>query len=80
MGSKLLFSPYPEQLHVHYVLDNLGQWSLGRFEDTFLHAHGHFNIPGLGFRLLTVKNFSSSVIKIDPPMVKPFWFKNRMKS
>ena len=36
----------------------LGQWSLGRFEDTFLHAHGHLNIPGPGFRLLRVKNFS----------------------
>ena len=55
----------------------LGQWSLGRFEDTFLHVHGHFNIPGPGFRLLTVKNFSSSVIKINPPMVKPFWFKKQ---
>ena len=51
----------------------LGQRSLARFEDTFLHVHGHFNIPGPGFRLLTVKNFSSSVIKINPLMVKPFW-------
>ena len=50
----------------------LGQRSLGRFEDTFLHVHGHFDTTGPGFRLLTVKNFSSSVIKINPLMVKPF--------
>ena len=50
----------------------LGQRSLGRFEDTFLHVHGHFNITGPGFMFLTVKNFSSSVIKINPLMVKPF--------